>query len=73
MAEKLPPDNRERPPHETEWPWLWDKADKANKSWMIIGPIHAAVTNWRAWVIIGAIVAWIRGPELLDIIKVFLQ
>jgi hypothetical protein len=73
MPDKLPPDNRERPPHEHEWAWFWDNADKAQKSWIIVGPIHAAVTNWKAWLIMGGVVAWMRGPELIEIVKVMAQ
>lgn len=73
---KLPPDNRERPPDEHEWPWLWEAADKAQKAWTISGPIHAAITNWKPLAaivsIIAAISAW-SNPAVVALLKAFLE
>ena len=56
---------RKDPPTEKEWPGIWEAIDRAEKMWPIVGPIHAAVTNWRAWVAIAALVAYIRGEEII--------
>ena len=70
---KLPPENRERKPNDDEWAWIWDANDKAHKTWLIVGPIHAAVTNWRALIVIGGVLAWIKGPDILMLIRSLIE
>ncbi|MEB3211100.1 MAG: hypothetical protein VKL39_07080 [Leptolyngbyaceae bacterium] len=63
------PGSRRDPPHtDSDWIYMWSGAGKAHKAWVIVGPISAAVTNWKAWVIIAGIVGFIRGPDLLAIL-----
>lgn len=64
----LRPD-RETPPEDHEWPGIWRALDRANKSWIVTGPIHAAVTNWKAFAIIMGIVVWINRPEIVAAIR----
>lgn len=64
---------RKTPPEkESEWAHLWEGVDKAHKGWTVTGPIYAAVTNWKAWVAIAAIVAFLNKPELTDAITLLL-
>lgn len=40
-------------------------ADKADKTWTVIGPIHAVVSNWKALAVILAILTWVNKPEII--------
>lgn len=59
---------RKEPPKEHEWPGIWEAIEKSDKMWPIVGPIHAAVTNWKAWLAIAGVVAFIRGEEIITAI-----
>lgn len=61
---------RKSPPEEHEWPHIWRGIDRAHKSWLITGPLYAAVTNWKAWAIIAAIVAAFNSPEIASIVQI---
>ena len=57
MTDKMPPGNRERLPNPEEMPWVWEQLDRARKTWVITGPIHAVVTNWKAIVVVVATIS----------------
>jgi hypothetical protein len=61
---------RTTPPTKEEWPELWDAIEKADKAWLIIGPIHAVVTNWRALLIVAIVVLWLNNPKILEALRV---
>jgi len=53
-----------------EWAAVWAAVEKAEKSWLITGPIHAVVTNWRALLVIGVVVLWINNPRIRAALEV---
>ena len=59
---------RETPPEHDEWHIIWRAVDRANKSWIITGPIHAVVTNWKALLVIGALVLWLNSPKVIAVL-----
>ena len=65
---------RTTPPTDDEWPHIWKKLERADslssKAWVIVGPVYAVVTNWKAIAIIVAGVAWLNRPEILAAIAV---
>jgi hypothetical protein len=56
------------PKTQDEWRHIWDAAEKAHKSWIIVGPFHAAVANWKAWVIIMAVAVYVNKPEIIAVL-----
>ena len=69
MSNDKDPTQRETPPEDHEWDYIWSGVKKSHQGWVVVGPIVAAVTNWKAWLIIAGILAWVNGPELLIIVK----
>lgn len=68
------PSRRKTPPEtEGEHQFIWEAADKAHKSWTIVGPIHAAVTNWRGWAIIVSVFATVNSNKILQAVIDFLE
>ena len=64
------PYHRKTPPEtDSEWQGIWKAIEKAEKSWIIVGPIYAVVTNWKALVIIGGIVLFVNGGDFIEYIK----
>lgn len=64
---------RTKPPETAdEWAYLWRGAHRANVSWPIVGPVHAFVTNWKAWMIGVLFLLWINRPEVLAAITLIL-
>ena len=59
---------RNTPPEEDEWPDVWDAIDKANMSWIITGPIHAVVSNWKALVVIAGVIVWLNNDRIIEAI-----
>ena len=47
-------------------------ADRADKTWLIIGPLHAVVSNWRALAVILALIAWFNRPEIANAVAVLI-
>lgn len=56
-----------------EWERVHRAVDRSERSWPITGPIVAAVGNWKAWGVMLAIFAFFRGPEVVGLIKTFLE
>lgn len=44
--------------------------NRMDQAWPIIGPIVAAVSNWKAWVAILAFVIWINNPKIIAALSV---
>ena len=66
--------SRRTPPEsEEDWLYIWTGIHYSHQGWKVVGPIVAAVTNWKAWVVIAGIVAWIRGPEIMAAILTVLE
>lgn len=61
---------RQTPPDDDEWPGVWDALDKARKSWVIVGPVHAFISNWKAVVVAFVVIAWISRPEIIGALQV---
>ena len=68
MSEK-PQTKRSTPPEDDEWSYFWDSLDKSQKMWIIVGPIVAIVTNWRALTVAGAVIAWIKSDQILLLLR----
>lgn len=68
MPEKEPY-GRKEPPEESEWHAIWSALEKADKSWIITGPIYAVVSNWKALLVIFAVITWVNSPEILAALK----
>jgi len=60
---------RTTPPTKEEWPDVWDAVEKARKTWLITGPLHAVVTNWRALIIVAVVVIWLNNPKLIAFLQ----
>lgn len=65
------PSKKTDPPEtDAEWEYIWDAVAKARASWIIVGPVHAIVTNWKALLIAAAVVVWINKPEIIQALTV---
>ena len=62
--------NHNPPKTPDEWRAIRSGVDKAHKSWVIVGPIHAVVTNWRALALILAIVLYLNRPDIVAALRV---
>lgn len=64
------PLNRGGPPEDPEhWEYFHNGIEKAHKSWVVAGPIYAAVTNWKAWVAIVAFIVALNQPEISGLVQ----
>jgi hypothetical protein len=59
---------RKDPPARDEWPHIFDGIQKSHKMWIIVGPIFAVVSNWKALVAIVIFVAWLNQSEIAAIL-----
>lgn len=66
---KDPTERREPPKSEDEWGFLWQAAAKANEGWIVVGPIVAAVKNWKAWLVIGGLFVWMNRPDIMQALQ----
>ena len=66
---------RRKTPPETEddHAYMWDSAEKAQKAWLIVSPIYAAVSNWKGWAAIVGIFAAFRGNKVIEAVIQFLE
>lgn len=60
---------RKEPPAESEWPHIFDGIEKSHKMWLIVGPIHAVASNWKALAVIFLVVAWMNSPEIISFLE----
>ena len=64
------PTERNTPPTtKDEWAYIWRGAERANDGWTVIGPIVAAVRNWKAWALALAFFLWIHQPDILGALR----
>jgi len=61
--------NDEAPRNAEEWRVIRAGVDKAHKSWVVVGPIHAVVTNWRALIVILVGAAWLNRPGIQEALQ----
>ena len=61
--------NHEPPKTAEEWRVIRAGVDKSHKAWVIVGPIHAVVTNWKALAIVAAVVVWINRPDIVTALQ----
>jgi len=60
------------PVTEKEWRSIRSAADKSHKMWVVVGPVHAVVVNYRAAVMVVAAVAAASSPAVKEFILAFL-
>lgn len=68
------PDRRDRrydkpPETEEDWADLWEGSQKAHKAWVVVGPIYAVATNWKALAITVLFIVAINSEEALTFIR----
>lgn len=61
---------RRTPPDDDEWPGVWAALEKAEKGWLITGPVHAVVSNWKAIAVVLAVIAWFSKPEIIAAFRI---
>lgn len=44
---------------------IWSAVDKAEKAWVIVGSLHAIVSNWKPLVVLMILIGILSGPEVL--------
>ena len=59
---KVPPETEE------DWQRLHQAAERANKTWIVTGPMVAFVTNWKAWLVMLGFVALMRRSEVIAVV-----
>lgn len=64
---------RKTPPKDDEWEGIWDSLKRSNRMWPVMAPIIAVVENWKALLIVAGVVAFIRGPELIEVIAAYFR
>lgn len=40
--------------------------DRIDRSWIILGPMDAILSNWKAWAVAGSIYVFFRGSDVID-------
>lgn len=68
MADDEEKYGRKEPPERDEWPHIFDGIHKSHKMWIIVGPVFAVVSNWKALVVITLVVAWLNHPKIAAIL-----
>ena len=63
---------RTTPPDDDEWGQLWSLHHKTNRMWPIVAPFVAVYENWKALAAVAAVVAFVRGPEVIALLAEFL-
>ena len=69
MDDKNPLKRREQPKDADEWAYVIEGIEKAHLSWIVTGPIVAIVKNWKALLIIVAVILAINSPRILEAIE----
>ena len=39
--------------------------ERMDQAWPILGPVVAAVSNWKAWVAIVLMIVWLNNPKII--------
>lgn len=63
---------RKTPPEANEWADIWEAIDKANYAWIVVGPIHALVKNWKALIVIAGVVVWLNNARIIQALSVIM-
>lgn len=64
------PNDRKTPPeNEDEWAYIWKGSERGNDGWVVVGPVVAAIRNWKAWAIAVAFFLWLNQPDILGALK----
>lgn len=65
--------SRRTTPPETneEWAYIWRGARLAHYAWVVVGPVHAFATNWRAIGMGAIVIVAINSPELVDLLRLW--
>lgn len=61
--------NHSAPKTPEEWRTIRQGVDKAHKAWVVVGPFHAVVSNWKALAIAVAFVVWVSRPEIIAALR----
>ncbi len=64
---------RDRPPTDEEWVGVWSALEKADKGWIITGPIYAVVSNWKALSVTIGVIIVINRKEVQDLVLAILR
>lgn len=73
MDENETPADRKTPAKSHEdWSYIWNGAEKAHKAWLIVGPLHAVLANWKAIIFVLLLILYINKPEILRAIETLL-
>ena len=64
--------NDEEPKSPEEWRVIRAGVDKSHKAWIIVGPIHAVVTNWKALAIVAGAVVYFNRPDIVAALGVLM-
>ena len=60
---------RTPPESEEEWAYLFDGSNKGHLIWEIIGPFVQVARNWKWWITLGFILAYVNFPGIAQIIR----
>ncbi len=52
-----------------EWKIVWRGVTRANRAWIIIGPIYAVMSNLKAIAFVLLLILYINRPEILAAIE----
>lgn len=64
---------RGTPPKEEEWAGVWSALEKADKGWVITGPIYAVVSNWKALSVTIGVIIVLNREEVQNLVMAILK
>jgi len=64
-----PWDKKTPPETDEDWASIWLGVQRATEGWIVVGPIVAAVRNWKAWVAAGAFFVVMNRPDTLALLQ----
>ena len=56
--------------HDDDWRDIWQSVDRSRKTWWLIGPVHAVVSNWKAIAIVAAAIVYFSRDDIRAAIAV---
>jgi len=71
MSNKLPSNRGNGPDDPEGWERIWNAVEKAEKIWTYGGggAIVAIVSNWKALIVILAVLGLFNSPEIADLVR----
>jgi hypothetical protein len=69
MTNKRFDTGRKDPPEGDDWAAVYRALDRANMAWLIVGPIHAVVTNWKPLCIACGVALWLKSDQIIITIR----